>query len=125
MSLQNYEVVMMTDIALTDEENQKLLEKYKEIIAKQNGKVVDECPWGRRKLAYEVKKKTHAIYHILYMEANGEIIETFSKLLGYDENVLKYFIIGIDDIQKAKDEFEALKANPTKNSELLTETVGA
>ena len=124
MLTRNYEFLLMSDAALTDEENQKVIDKFKELITKNNGKVLDEAAWGRRRLPYVVQKKTSAIYHILYLEATGEIIEELETNLGYDDNVLKYFIVGINDVAKAKADFLALKENPLKTASLITESIG-
>ncbi|MDT8448303.1 MAG: 30S ribosomal protein S6 [bacterium] len=120
-----YEFVVISDGSLTNEENKTVLDRHKEVITKAGGKVVAEAVWGRRRLGYHIQKKTHGIYHILYLQADGAVIEAAEKQMGYDEQVLKYFVVQVDSVEEAKKEFESLKADPAKNAKLVTDVLGA
>lgn len=121
----NFEVVAIVDAKLTDAESQAVFEKFKGIVGNSGGKVVFESGWGRRRLAYEINKKKHGIYHVLYVEGDGEMISELERQFGYDENVIKYFVIAVGDLAKARSDFEALKADPYKNANLVKESMGA
>ncbi len=121
----NFEIIMVADAKLTDEECQPVFEKFKELIKEGGGEVKFENSWGRRKLAYEIDKKQHGIYHLLYIEGDGELIDHLRRQFGYDENIIKYFVIAVDDLKKAHDDFESLKADPFKNANLVKESMGA
>ena len=54
--MKGYELVMIAKGTLTEEESATLFQKFKEQITELGGKVHFENKWGRRKLAYEVKK---------------------------------------------------------------------
>ena len=125
MILRNYEVVIVSDGALTDEDNQKLISKFTDLIKKLGAKIESEAIWGRRNLAYEVKKKKSGIYQILFIQANGEIIEEFEKQMGYEEQILKYFLVSVDDLKKEQERFDLLKEDNLRNSKLITEVLGA
>ncbi|OGG99174.1 MAG: 30S ribosomal protein S6 [Candidatus Lambdaproteobacteria bacterium RIFOXYD1_FULL_56_27] len=125
MSKTQYELLLISDGGLTAEENQKLLEKHKEVIKKAGGKILAEAPWGRRKLAYEIQKKRHGIFQLLYLEGPGSMVEETKRQMGYDEQVLKYFLTVVEDFTKTKKEFEALLADPAKNAKLVTDVLGA
>lgn len=125
MLTRKYEFMVVTDGGLTMEENKAVLTRHKEVVAKAGGKVVTEAEWGRRRLPYNIAKKTHGIFHIWYLEADGSVIEAVEKQMGYDEQVLKFFVVQVDDIEAAKKEFEALKADPAKNAKQVTDVLGA
>jgi small subunit ribosomal protein S6 len=120
-----FEVVVIVDAKLTDTESQAVFDKYKSIIENNRGKVMFESGWGRRRLAYEINKKKHGIYHVLYIEGDGEMISELERQFGYDENIIKYFVIAVGDLAKARSDFEALKADPYKNANLVKESMGA
>ncbi len=121
----NFELIMVADAKLTDEESQGVFDKFKEIVKNQGGEVKFESGWGRRKLAYEIDKKRHGIYHLLYFEGNGELVDELERQFGYDDNIIKYFVIAVDDLEKAHTDFETLKTDPSKNATLVKEAMGA
>lgn len=126
MAVRNsFEVIMVADAKLTDEESQKIFDKFKELIKSNGGEIKFESAWGRRKLAYEINKKQHGIYHVLYIDGNGELIEEIERQFGYDDNIIKYFVISVDDLEKAHNDFETLKGDPQKNANLVKESMGA
>lgn len=122
--MRNYEAILVINAGLTDEEAAEVIKKFNEIIKKQGGEVKLESPWGRRRLPYIVEKKTHGIFHMFFFEGNGEVIEEMNLQTGYDDNMIKMFVTKVGDLQKAYDDFEALKVDPLKNAKLITESVG-
>lgn len=125
MTLRNYEIILVADAKLTDEEATASCEKFKKLITDGGGNVKFESPWGRRRLAYEIKKAKYGVYHLFFAEANGEIIENLEKQAVYDDNIIKFFDCSVTDLEKAYNDFEALKENPQKNSTLVSEALGA
>jgi len=125
MSMKQYELLVVSDGGLTEEENKQVLDRHKEVIVKAGGKVLDEASWGRRRIAYPINKKGHGIYQFLYLEANGEVLDAALLQMGYDELVLKSFVTTVDDYQESKKAFEALLADPQKNAKLTTDILGA
>ena len=125
MGLRNYEIILVGSAALTDDEANGLFEKFKGIISEAGGGVKFESTWGRRRLAYAVQKQSHGIYKMLYAEAKGAVVEELERQCSYDDQMIKYFIYGVDDLETAYNDFEALKENPQKNSELVSEVLGA
>ena len=117
--------MMVADASLTDEESQAVFDKFKGLIANGGGEVKLESDWGRRKLAYDIEKKKHGIFHLMYIEGNGALIDDLERQFGYDDNIIKFFVIAVEDLEKAHADFEALKADPYKNANLVKESMGA
>ena len=125
MKTNTFEIILVTDGALTPEENQKTVEKFTEIITKKDGTISAQSDWGRRRLAYAIDKKAWGHFNFFYATGNGATIEEFHLQCGYDEQVIKSFVVAISDVEKAQADFAALKEDPKKNSKLITESVGA
>jgi len=100
-----YEIVMVVDANLTDEESQAVLSKHKEIISNAGGEIKFESPWGRRRLGYEINKMKHGIYYLLWADGDGDTIEEMERQFGYDDNVIKFFVVIVDDLGKAHSSF--------------------
>jgi len=120
-----YEIVMVVDANLTDEESQAVLGKHKEIISNAGGEIKFESPWGRRRLGYEINKMKHGIYYLLWAEGDGDTIEEMERQFGYDDKVIKFFVVIVDDLGKAHSDFELLKAEPKKTANLVSDKMGA
>ncbi len=121
----NYELIIVVDANMTDEESQAVFDKHKQNIVSAGGEIKFGSAWGRRRLAYEIEKKKYGIYHILFLEGSGDVIEEVERQFGYDEKVVKYFVTAVEDLEDAYNKFEALKANPSKNAKLVSEVIGA
>lgn len=119
--MRNYEITLVVDASLTDEEAGQVLDKFKGIIEKGGSKIAFESSWGRRKLAYEINKKAHGIYTLLYTEASAETLKELEVQFGYDDKVLKHFVYRVEDLEIAHTKFEKLKAEPMMNVNLLSE----
>ncbi len=120
-----YEIVVIVDASLTDEESQAVLGKHKEIVSNAGGDIKFESTWGRRRLGYEINKMRHGIYYLLWAEGDGDTIEEMERQFGYDDKVIKYFVVIVEDLNKAYNDFETLKAEPQKNANLVSEKLGA
>jgi len=120
-----YEVVVVIDANLTDQESQAIFEKHKEIVSNSGGEIKFECSWGRRKLAYEIRRMNYGIYYLLFIEGDGDVIEEMERQYGYDDKVLKFFVVVIEDPEEAYNRFETLRADPKRTANLVSEKIGA
>ena len=64
-----YEVMVILDPSLEERTIEPSLDKYLNVIRKDGGSVENVDVWGRRRLAYEVKKNAEGIYAIITLSA--------------------------------------------------------
>ncbi|GAG30984.1 unnamed protein product, partial [marine sediment metagenome] len=72
--MRSYEVMLAINPQLEDEELDSLLNKLKKLITGAKGEITKTDKWGKRKLAYEIKDFTEAIYVVLNFNADEKII---------------------------------------------------
>ncbi|OGW44857.1 MAG: 30S ribosomal protein S6, partial [Nitrospirae bacterium RBG_13_41_22] len=87
-----YENIVIFNAAVTDEEADAAIAKIKELIAGNGGEVLKIDIWGRKKLAYEIKKQKKGLYVLLFYKtppATLKKLEEFYKVL---DAVLKFMI---------------------------------
>lgn len=89
----NYETMIIWDTKLNTEELDNEISRLKDIIDKNNGKVLEIDRWGKRRLAYEIKKKSEGIYVIINFNGQPEILENLSEHFKFDENVIRHMTI--------------------------------
>lgn len=125
MSTNNYEVILVANASQTDEECNQVFGSFKDIITNAGGEVKFESDWGRRKLSYEINKMKHGVYRLFFITGNGETIRELERQVSYSDDVIKHFVTCVEDLEKEYNDFEALKADPSKNAKLVDEAIGA
>ena len=75
---------------LLDEENKQ--KELKELISSLSGKVIEEKTYGKKNLAFDIKKISQAYLFEWIIELNIDKISEFKKKLGFEEKVLRYLI---------------------------------
>ena len=68
----------------------KAAAKVKALVTERGGKIVTEDVWGKRQLAYQIKKETHAIYVFYDVEIAGDALSGIEAALNINEEVLRY-----------------------------------
>ena len=68
----------------------KLSAKIKKLITDADGQILKEDVWGKRQLAYPIKKQTHALYIFYDLEIEGKQLDKIESILNITEEVLRY-----------------------------------
>ncbi len=95
--MREYETVYVLKPELTSDLTQGLQEKIADIIQKQEGKVLSQADWGKRKLAYRVQKFRHGQYFYLQFLDKGAAISEIERILKYDDKVLRFLTVKVQD----------------------------
>ena len=100
-----YELALVLDPTLSDEEQVTLVDEVKKMATATKGvEVVKEESWGRRKLAYPIGKATEGRYVFLFVVAEGHAppVREVEMRLNQNERVLRYLWIRTDeDLRRA------------------------
>lgn len=86
----------------------KAEDRVKKIVTDNGGKVVSADNWGKRKLAYTIKRNEHAVYVFYTVELPGESVQKVESTLNITDEVIRFLITRPD--LKAAAKAEALKA---------------
>jgi small subunit ribosomal protein S6 len=111
--LKRYETLFIVQVDLPDDELTNLIERYSSIITAFKGTVVKTEKWGKRKLAYEIRKHTNGYYILIDFVGKSTVIEEMERNFKIDDKVLKFMTILKDDnVDLAKIEKEKLGEVP-------------
>ena len=91
--MNEYEILLMLDADLAEERQNEILTRTRELIERGGGTWVRHDPWGRRKLAYEIAKKTDGVYHLLEFDATPETLAELSRILKITDGVLRHMAV--------------------------------
>ncbi len=88
-----YELMAIFAPELEEDAVEKEIEKLKQDISSRNGEVEKVDNWGKRKLAYEIKKKKEGTYVVLNFSLPPSEVNNFKSNLKLNENILRFMII--------------------------------
>jgi len=91
--MRNYELMILLDPNLQEEESSALLEKIKQTITANQGKIIKVNQWGKRKLAYQIDKYQEAVYTIIDFELEPESIANIEKSIKFEEKIIRYLLV--------------------------------
>jgi len=89
-----YETVIVVDAMIPDESIASEIDAVTKLIESQ-GKMVKLDRWGKRKLAYTIRKRTHGEYAVFYYESDSEsgLSAELDKRFRINENILRWLTI--------------------------------
>ena len=92
-----YETLYIIKPDLSEEDYRGAVEKFSDLIGKNNGVVTKVDEWGTRTLAYEVKKFNKGSYVLLQYCGEPGITEELKREMTLDDRVIKYQTIKLSD----------------------------
>ncbi len=113
-----YESAVMINAALDDEQIEVVISHIRETITNNGGEIRDTENWGRKRLAYVVKKSKVGYYVIFRFDAPASIVSKLERFYSLDEHVIRFLTIKLD-----ADAIEYLEKN--KNSSLADTVIAA
>ena len=91
-----YEVMVILDPSLEERTVGPSLDKYLNVIRKDGGSVESVDIWGRRRMAYEIKKNQEGIYAVVTLNAEPDSVKELDRQLTLNESVLRTKVIRPD-----------------------------
>ena len=107
--MNSYEHTLIARQDLSENQSKKLLDKYHEIINKNQGKFLKTEEWGLRNLSYEIKKNKKGFYFHFKFEGIGKTIEELERAENIDDMLLRFLTIKVKEIDLEKNYFNIEK----------------
>jgi small subunit ribosomal protein S6 len=90
--VKRYETILVVDAMIPDESIASEFDAVAKLIESQ-GKITRVDRWGKRRLAYAIRKRTHGEYAAFYYEAEASIPAELEKRLRINENALRWLTV--------------------------------
>ena len=101
--MRHYEVMVILDPELDERTIAPSLDTFLSVIKKDGGTVEKVDIWGRRRLAFEIKKKSEGIYAVIDLNAEPASVIELDRQLNLNESVLRTKVLRpVPQKQKAK-----------------------
>lgn len=118
MRKKHYESAVIINAALEDTHIEAVVEKIKSTILQNGGEIHHINTWGRKRLAYVIKKQKIGYYVFFRFEAPTEAISQIERMYKLDEHIVRFLTITLD--KKAVD---FLKEQETKAAESIADVI--
>lgn len=92
-----YELMVIIDPEVEERTVEPTLQKFLNVITTDGGTVDKVDIWGRRRLAYDIKKKSEGIYAVVNFTAEPATAQELDRQLGLNETILRTKIIRPED----------------------------
>ncbi|MFV0426119.1 MAG: 30S ribosomal protein S6 [Beutenbergiaceae bacterium] len=94
--MRQYELMIILDPEIDERTVAPSLEKFLSVITKGGGSIEKTEIWGKRRLAYDIAKRSEGFYAVVDMSATPELAQELDRQLGLNESVLRTKLIRPD-----------------------------
>ena len=94
--MRKYEIMVIIDPEVDDRQVNGLLEKPLARFTKAGGTVDNLDIWGRRKLAYDIRKKSEGIYAVINLTAEPADVKELDRQFTLNEQIMRTKVIRPD-----------------------------
>jgi small subunit ribosomal protein S6 len=91
--MRKYEIMVILDPDTEERTVQPTLETYLKIITNGGGSVENLDIWGRRRLAYEIQKKSEGIYAVIDLTAKPDDVKELTRQFSINESIMRAKVI--------------------------------
>jgi small subunit ribosomal protein S6 len=96
-SLHEYELVVVLSPELQEEAVTGGIEKVHQAITSRGGQIDDVNNWGRRRLAYPIKRHLEGTYFVTHMKLDPTQVVGLENNLRISEDVIRHLVVRTDE----------------------------
>jgi len=112
--MRKYETIFIINPDLSEEDSKGVIEKVRGLVEDLQGEVLKIEEWGKKRLAYEVKKMSKGLFVILHFTGTIQVLSELERNLRLMDAVLKYQTVRLDE--KAEKLAEMLSTEKTSET---------
>ena len=92
----NYEVALIIRPEIEEEDQAALIERLGELLTSEGGEVADVETWGRRRLAYPIRKIQEGYYYFIHGQFSASVLPELERTIKLNEDILRHMVIRKD-----------------------------
>ena len=90
IAINKYELMLIVNPNADEERQKEIVERLRATVEKDNGNIAGVDEWGKKKLAYEIKKEPEGVYTVITFTATPQTLVEAERVLGITDEVLRY-----------------------------------
>ena len=95
--MRRYETILIAHVDLSEDELSSLITRYSAIVTDQKGILVKVERWGKRRLAYMIKKQARGFYILIDYAGESAVVNELERNLKINDRILKFMTVLKDD----------------------------
>lgn len=95
--MNKYELALVVNAKIEDEERAAVVEKAKEYVTRYGGTITEVDEWGKKRLAYEIQKMREGFYYFIQFDAEADCPAEVEKRIRIMDNVLRFLCVRQDE----------------------------
>jgi len=88
--MNEYEIMLLLDPDVAEERGAEIIQRIHDAVDAAGGSWDGHEPWGRRRLAYEIKHKGEAVYHLLLFSSPPDTLAEITRILKITDGVTRH-----------------------------------
>ena len=101
-----YEHTLIAKQDLQENQAKDLINKYKEIITKNSGKILKTEEWGIKNFSHKIKNNRKGFYFHIKLEGTGKTIQELEKAENIDQMLIRFLTVKVKNHDLNKIYFE-------------------
>ncbi|MFN3729924.1 MAG: 30S ribosomal protein S6 [Fimbriimonadaceae bacterium] len=94
--MKKYEAFYIVSASLSDDDVQKIADRFKKVVEDKGGSVASAGKWDKRRLAYEIDGHKEGNYVLMHFEAGTDVPAELNRLLRISDDVIRHRIFSQD-----------------------------
>lgn len=95
--MNKYELAVVVSANIEEEERTAVVDKCKALIERFGGTITEVDDWGKKRLAYEVRKMKEAFYYFIRFDAESTVPAEIESRVRIMDNVVRYLVVRQDE----------------------------
>ena len=94
--MRQYETGFILSPSLSEEETEGFIRQMGEVIVQKKGRMVKQDVWGKRRLAYSIKKAREGTYVFFLYEGAGDVSQELERRFKQTDSVIRFLTVKKD-----------------------------
>ncbi|HBT48070.1 MAG TPA: 30S ribosomal protein S6 [Peptococcaceae bacterium] len=95
--MRSYEALFVIRPDLDAEQTQAVVDKFTKLITDNGAEVLQVDKWGKKRLAYEVRKFREGFYVLLQFKGPSSVAQELERVFKITDEVIRYLITRLDE----------------------------
>jgi small subunit ribosomal protein S6 len=90
IGINRYELMLIVNPNADEERQKEIVERLRATVEKGKGQVAGIDEWGKKKMAYEIKKESEGVYTVITFTATPQTLSEVERVLSITDEVLRH-----------------------------------
>jgi len=95
--MRKYELLIILNPDISEEDLENMVEKITQSIKKEGGEIGGVDKWGKRRLAYEIKRSKKGFYLLVQFSCEPQRIKEIERGLKFVEGIERFMTIALSE----------------------------